>query len=139
MLQPFNYFSTRTFFASIASWLVLAMLGQSLLPSFAYARAAYNPEFWNEICSVAGVRRKGAETRSEASTDTNAKSTNVPMQHADCPLCLHLGGDIILDTPALSASMHLLFLNAIIEPQSSYFLFLLRSLKPEARGPPAFN
>jgi hypothetical protein len=117
----------------INSWfalmLVLSMLGQSLLPTFAFLRLDTNPGLWNEICSSYGARKL---------IDEQGKQ-QAPAHHVDCPLCLHIVGDVVLSTASASTALHLIFLSEItlfLNPQQFFSRHIFTS---QARGPPAFN
>jgi len=116
----------------LALWVLLAMLGQSVLPTLAYLRSDTAPELWNEICSVYGARKFAAST-------TDTAKDHAPAKHADCPLCLHLFSDVILAKQSFSAAFHLLLLNEISIILSPRHFISQRSFAPEARGPPKIN
>jgi hypothetical protein len=116
----------------IALALLVAMLGQSVLPTWASMRSDTNPGLWNEICSVYGNR----QIRS-AEADSSKQQT--PAHHVDCPLCLHIFGDIDLATHQASATRHLLFLNAVVAVICTEPNYFSAAFRPEARGPPQFN
>jgi len=132
LLQLTLQLTSQSRSAWIAMCVVLAMLGQSLLPTLAYVRSNSNPGLWDEICSVYGVR---VVEKTVGAPD----SDQVPGHHADCPLCLHVFNDIVLDTPTASISLQLLFLNEIRYVFALHHFTDQRSIIPEARGPPAAN
>ena len=108
---------------------MIAMLGQAILPTLVYLRSNSNPGLWDEICSVYGVRQKVVAPDGD----------QTPAKHADCPLCLHAFNDIVLGTTVASFSLHVLFLNEISNVFALRYFTHLRSIIPEARGPPALN
>jgi hypothetical protein len=113
----------------IALCLLLAMLGQSIMPTLAYTWSGSEPGLWNEICSIYGVRSDAIKTPGD----------RTPNHHADCPLCLHVFSDTILATSSIANTFHLLFLNEIVlvvNPTSFVNFF---PIVPAARGPPQFN
>jgi len=113
----------------LALWLMVTMLGQALLPTVAYMRSDANPGLWDEICSVYGVRKNTVQ----------APSDQLPSHHADCPLCLQVFHDTILDAPLVAVTFHLLFLNQISLIAPASHPVNQRTIIPEARGPPDFN
>jgi hypothetical protein len=129
---PQEHHTSNRLPAWIALWVLLAILGQSVLPTLAYLRSDVAPSLWNEICGVYGPRQATADP-------SDTPKDKAPAHHADCPLCLHMFSDIILAGPNASAAFHLLFLTEfgiIADPQQ----FISRlSLVAEARGPPNLN
>lgn len=113
----------------LALWVMLAMLGQALLPTLGYLRSNSSPELWNEICSVVGVRQK--------SQSENDAPTTAP--HADCPLCLQVFHGAILDTAQVSTLAVFVLLSHISFTVTEQHSFKLRAALPEARAPPEFN
>ena len=105
---------------------MLAMLGQSVLPTLAYVRSNSNPGLWDEICSVYGAREQSATPQND----------QTPAHHASCPLCLHVFNDTVLDTPIAVLSLHLLLINEIRYITAPRYFTDSRKVIPDARGPP---
>ncbi|TDK68672.1 DUF2946 family protein [Sapientia aquatica] len=130
---PSTFHSSRKaiVFRWFAIWVMLCLLGQSLLPSFAFAQADSNPRLWDEICSVYGAR----STTADKSHDADSKLP-APTHHAECPLCLHVFNDVTLSTPTAIPSFHLVLLQQLgyQAPQLASAIQPISSA--QARAPP---
>ena len=115
----------------IATWVMLSLLCQTIIPTVAYARSDLNPGLWNEICSAYGSR--------QVSSDNSAPGDSGSSHHADCPLCLNIFNDIIPGNSVLVPEFYLLLVNEIGNDVYFNHHFTYRATVPEARGPPIFN
>ncbi|MET3107381.1 hypothetical protein AAKU67_001550 [Oxalobacteraceae bacterium GrIS 2.11] len=111
----------------ISLWALVGLLGQAMLPTLAYLRSDSTPGLWAEICSVYGVRQN------------TTSDDKVPMQHADCPLCLHIFSDVILAAADFSQPLQLLFFKEISSAAIQQQFFGRRTVTAEARAPPEFH
>lgn len=112
----------------LALWALVAVLGQAVLPTLAFLRAGTEPTLWTEICSVYG---------SKAVTPSTDPGQNPATQHhADCPLCLQVFHDFILDTPEAAAPSTLMLPMAVQATVTRLTVPTGTVLLPEARAPP---
>ena len=108
---------------------MVAMLGQTLLPTVGYLRSSSSPELWNEICRVVGVRQKSKPANGDPGT----------AQHADCPLCLQVFHAAIPTNAQVSPLAVFALLSQISFAVAEPHFFKIGSALPEARAPPESN
>ena len=113
-----------------ALWMMVCMLGQSLLPTLVYARSASRPGLWNEICSVYGARSISTKISTEL---PDTPPTN---SHAECPLCLQILHDVIPDQPAPRAQIQIILFRILHADSIPALLATADVFVAQARGPP---
>ena len=113
----------------LSLWVLVALLGQALLPTLAFERSGSAPELWNEICSVVGVRQ----------SPIPVQNTPASKHHADCPLCLQPVHGVIADSGAASPLALFYLFNQISSAVLGQPITKIRTALPEARAPPEFN
>ena len=134
MLKSLFHIKPQQRSAWLAMWVVICFLGQALLPTFAYTQSDSNPRLWDEICSVYGSKSINAEKQSI----TGSSKNSAPTSHVDCPLCLHVFNDIVIEHIALTPQFYLLLISQLSFTVATFTHPIWRTSTPEARGPPVF-
>ena len=134
----------------LATWLILCLLWQALLPSFAAAQGStatnQNP-FWDEICSVIGTRVQAVNAaqssqKTALSSAQDALSASQPSQpfstshHADCPLCLAQADVLAFDIVTPQISFKVALINVINATFASVLTSTFYHSPIQARAPP---
>jgi hypothetical protein len=130
-LRTPSFFNKSATSSWLAMWVLVCLLCQTLLPSFAYAQSDSNPRLWDEICSIYGSR----STLSDQSTDASSKNS-APSHHADCPLCLHIFNDVTLSNPTAAPNFLVLLLKQLSYKAQALTYLIQPTSITEARGPP---
>lgn len=129
--MPTLYIRRRT--QKLTTWLsmllVLCLLGQALIPTFAYVRSAEDSRLWDQICSVYSNR----------TAEKSAPPVSGAGHHVDCPLCLHVFNDIILSNPVVTAPLHWLLVKQLRFSSLYHFHITQPKVAFQARDPPLFN